>query len=66
MTIIDELAQWIEADLIAEAIFDKLEEQGAQPTLENSKIIWLDALEHQLPQAIASSVKARFDELEAK
>lgn len=61
MGVIDELAQWIDADLIAEAIFDELENQGKQPTLDHGKIIWLDILVHELPQAIASSVKHQFD-----
>ena len=60
---IDQLAEWIHADVIAEAILGELEEQGAQPTVENGKIIWLDVLENELPQAIRSSLKARFDVL---
>ncbi len=61
MSVIDELASWIEADVIAEHIADELEEQGVQPTLENAKTIWLDVLENGLCEAIRSSVKAKFD-----
>ncbi|GAI11188.1 unnamed protein product [marine sediment metagenome] len=61
MGVIDELAQWIDANTIAQAIVDELEEQGAQATFENGKTIWLDVLENELPDAISSSVKARLD-----
>jgi hypothetical protein len=61
MAVIDELAKWIDADFIAEAIFDELEERGIKPTLKNGKTVWLDVLEHGLPDAICSSVKAKFD-----
>jgi hypothetical protein len=61
MSVIDELAGWIEKDLIAEHILDELEEQGVQPTLQNAKTIWLDVLENELCEAIRSSVKAKFD-----
>jgi len=61
MAVIDELAKWIDADVIAEAIFDELEEQGIKPTLENGKTVWLDVLEHGLPDAIRSSVRANLD-----
>ena len=61
MSVIDELAGWIETDHIAEDIVDELEEQGVQPTLENAKTIWLDVLENELCEAIRSSVKAKFN-----
>ena len=56
-----ELAGWIDADVIAERIFDELEEQSVQPTLDNAKTIWLDVLESELCEAIRSSVKAKFN-----
>jgi len=56
-----DLAQWIETDVIAQAILDELQEQGVEPTLENAKTVWLDVLENELPDALKSSVKARFD-----
>lgn len=55
------LASWIDTDVIADAIFDELEEQRVTPTLENGRTIWLDVLENELPDALKSSVKARFD-----
>jgi hypothetical protein len=59
-----DLAQWIETDVIAEAILDELQEQGVKPTLENAKRVWLDVLENELPQGLKASIKARFDEEE--
>jgi len=55
-----ELADWIDTTVIAEAILEELEEQQVVVTLENAKTIWLDVLEHELPDALRSSVKARF------
>jgi len=60
---VEELAQWIDTTPIAEAILDELQEQQAQPTAKNGKTIWLDVLENELPDALRSSVKARFDVL---
>jgi len=57
----EQLAEWIDTDVIANAISEELEEQGVKPTLENAKTIWLDVLESELPDALRSSVKARFD-----
>ena len=57
----EQLAEWIDTDVIANAISEELEEQGVKPTLENAKTIWLDVLENELPDALRSSVKTRFD-----
>jgi hypothetical protein len=35
-----DLAQWIETEVIADAILDELEERGVEPTLENAKTVW--------------------------
>jgi hypothetical protein len=59
-----DLAQWIETDVIAEAILDELQQQGVEPTIENAKRVWLDVLENGLPQGLKASIKARFDEEE--
>jgi len=40
ITPLTELADWIQPDVIAEAILDELEEQGIHPSLENGKTIW--------------------------
>jgi len=54
-TVREMLAQWIDDDTIANAIIEELEEQGLQPTLENTKKVWLDALE-ELHHLAASSI----------
>ena len=59
--VLAELAEWIDPKVIAEAILQELQEQGARPTTENGKSIWLDTLENELPDALRSSVRARFD-----
>ncbi len=61
--VLAELAEWIDSRVIAGVILEELEEQEAQPTFENGKTIWLDVLENELPDALCSSVKARFDVL---
>ena len=61
MSVKDEMASWIDADVIAEHILDELEDQGIPATFENAKTVWLDVLEAELCEAIRSSVKARFN-----
>ena len=53
-----ELADWIDSQVIAEAILEELEEQGVSPTLENGQKVWLDFLETKLSEGLHSSVKA--------
>ena len=50
-----ELADWIDADVIAHAILEELEEEAIPPTLENGQKVWLDALE-ELHHLIAASI----------
>jgi len=57
----DDLAGWIDTDVIAGLILDELEEQGVQPTLDNAKSIWLDVLENEISDAIRRSVTALID-----
>ena len=54
----EELAGWIDTDVIAELILDRLKEQGAEPTLEYAKKVWLDVLECELNDAIENAVTA--------
>jgi len=54
--IIQELADWIDADVIAELIIDELEDQGEKPTLKYAKNVWLDVLEHELHDAIKNAI----------
>ena len=51
-----ELAGWIDTDVIAEAILDRLEERGAPATLENAKTVCLDVLQTELGEAIHQSI----------
>ena len=57
ITPLTELADWVDTSAIAEAILEELEEQGIHPSLESGKTIWLDVLEHELPDALRSRVK---------
>jgi len=57
----EELADWIDTDVIAERILEDMEGHDVSLSLENAKTIWLDVLENELCEAIGSSVKARFN-----
>lgn len=59
MSIIDQMAGWIDTRAIAEHIVDELNDYGIVPTLEQCQMIWLDVLENELCQAIRASVKAK-------
>jgi len=61
MSVKDELADWIDSDVIAEHILGELEDQNVPATIENAKTVWLDVLETELCDAISSSVKAKFN-----
>ncbi len=41
----DDLAKWIEPDVIAEAIVNQMDEEKIEYTLENGQQIWLNHLE---------------------
>ena len=56
----DELADWVDTSVIAEAILAELEEQGLSPTLENGQKLWLNFLGTELTEGLRSSVKAIF------
>ena len=56
----EELAEWIDSRVIAEAILDELEDQELELTVANGQRVWLDVLENGLPGAIQSTVKAIF------
>ena len=56
--IIQELADWMDADVIAELIIDELKDQGAKPTLKYAKNVWLDVLEHELHDAMRNAIIA--------
>jgi len=58
--VLDELAEWIDPRVIAEAILQELKSQEVEQTVPNGMRVWLDVLESQLPDAIRSSIKAIF------
>jgi len=60
MSELDELAEWIDPRVIAEAILQELESQEVEQTVPNGMKVWLDILESGLPDAIRSSIKAIF------
>ena len=53
----NDFALWVDEDVIAETVIDKMAEYGMEITLANAKAVWLDALEH-LPQLVRASVQA--------
>lgn len=57
---VEELADWIDANVIAEALLDELLENNIEPSVENGKKLWLDILEYQLPDAIQSAINHIF------
>ena len=61
MSVKDEMAGWIDTDVIAEHILGELEDHATPATFENAKTVWLDVLETELCDAISSSVKAKFN-----
>ena len=56
----EELAEWIDSRVIAEAILDELEDQEVEPTITNGQKVWLDVLENGLPDALQSTIRAIF------
>jgi len=50
-------ADWIKPDIIAEIIFDELEDCSIDLTEENAKLVYLDVLENALYEAVRSAVK---------
>lgn len=53
-----QLADWIDANVIAENILERLEEGDVEPTVENAQKVWLDFLYTELGGGLESSVNA--------
>jgi hypothetical protein len=53
----EELAGWIDTEVIAERILEELADNGIPATLDNGKAVWLDFLETELSDGIRYSVK---------
>ena len=60
MSELDQLTEWIDPRVIAEAILQELKSQEVEQTVPNGIKVWLDVLESGLPDAIRSSIKAIF------
>ncbi len=58
--VLDELAEWIDPRVIAEAILQELESQKVEQTVPNGIKVWLDVLGSELTDGLCSSVKAIF------
>jgi len=54
----EQFTEWIDDDVIADAIFEALKEQSIPTTFKNATLVWLDVLQSELPDAIANSVEA--------
>ena len=55
-----ELANWLDKDVIAEAILEEMEESGIEGTLENAKATWLSFLTAELHDGLKRSIFGRF------
>ena len=51
--VLDELAEWIDPGVIAEAILQELESQEVEQTIANGQKVWLDFLRVSFPKGYA-------------
>lgn len=56
MSVREELASWIDTDVISGAILEELADAGVEGNLENGKKAWLAVLEGHLHNALRSEV----------
>ena len=65
---VNALVYWFATAALARTILETLDEEGAKPTVQNAKAVWLDFLETELPDGLVKSVRALIDkgELETK
>ena len=56
--VIDELAKWIDTDVIASFIVEEMVDQGMEVTLANAKNVWLNILENGLPDDTKYAIEA--------
>lgn len=57
---IEELSDWIDTQVIAEALLDELLENDIEPSVDNGKKAWLDILQNELPRAIRVTIQNIF------
>jgi hypothetical protein len=53
-----QVADWIESEVIADDIANALEEEGLEPSFANAERVWLDVLLCELTSAVRRSVSA--------
>ena len=63
---IDKLAEWIDAMVIAEEIENHLRAAGLHPTLENAKKVWLNFLEAEIHEGLRNSCRGLVDQQEVE
>ena len=56
----NQLADWIDPNVIAENIIEELQDYEVEPTLDNAKAVWLDFLENELHEGLRQSIEAQF------
>ena len=61
MTEIEKFMNWLDTRVIADNVFEHLEEYGAKKTFENAKKVWLDFLLTELSEGLDNSVDALFE-----
>jgi len=61
-----QVIDWLDDEVITEIIFDKLEDEGVEPTFENATKVWLDVLYTELGDAVNRSVEALANKGEIK
>ena len=56
--VINNLADWLDTQTIAEAIVQAVEDYGATPTFGDCQCVWSDFLEHELSHGLMQSTRA--------
>ena len=55
-TVKERFADWLDVDVIADAVADEIEEMGGETTLENMQRVWCNFLEYDLHDGLKRSV----------
>ena len=56
--IIDEVAEWIDTDVIAESIAEELVDCGMKVSLENMRLVWYNILQNALADSAKYAIEA--------
>lgn len=54
--VIEEVGEWIDADVIADALAEEIDEAGETVTVERCKEVWLKALETGLHRFVREAM----------